>query len=60
MLRDALRAALAVLTVVLFGYLLGLVLISWGSGCGEHWTDANGTVHVERCTSIYIDARGTK
>jgi hypothetical protein len=60
MIRDALRTACAVLTVVLFGYLLGLVLISWGSGCGEHWTDANGTVHIERCTSIYIDARGTK
>jgi hypothetical protein len=53
MLRDALRAAFAVLTVVLFGYYLGLALFSWASGCGEHWTDSRGTVHVERCTSIY-------
>lgn len=60
MIRDALRMAVAVLTVVLLGAWLGLALFSWASGCGEHWTDSNGTVHVERCTSIYIDARGTK
>jgi uncharacterized membrane protein len=53
MLRDALRMAFAVLTVVLLGAWLGLALFSWASGCGEHWTDSNGTVHVERCTSIY-------
>jgi hypothetical protein len=61
MLRDALRAAFAVLTVVLFGYYLGLALFSWASGCGEHWTDSRGVVHVERCTSIYADVtRGKK
>jgi hypothetical protein len=57
MLRDALRTACAVLTIVLFGYLLGLVLISWASGCGEHWTDSKGVVHVEQCRSIYVDLR---
>ena len=53
MMRDALRAALGVLTVVLFGYVMGLVLVSWLSGCGEHWTDSRGVVHVEQCRSIY-------
>jgi len=60
MLKDALRAALAAITIVLFGYALGLTLISWAAGCGEHWTDSRGAVHVEKCTSIYIDARGSK
>jgi len=53
MLRDALRMALAVLTVFLFGAWLGLALFSWASGCGEHWTDSRGVVHVEQCRSIY-------
>ena len=57
MIRDALRAAFAVLTVVLLGAWLGLALFSWVSGCGEHWTDSNGTVHVEQCRSIYFDLR---
>ncbi len=53
MIRDALRMALAVVTTVLFGIWLGLSLASWMSGCGEHWTDSRGVVHIERCTSIY-------
>jgi hypothetical protein len=53
MMRDALRMALAILTVVLFGYVMALVLFSWASGCGEHWTDSNGVVHVEHCRSIW-------
>jgi hypothetical protein len=53
MLRDALRAAFAVLTVLLFGIWLGMGLTSWLSGCGEHWRDSQGNVHVEQCRSIY-------
>jgi hypothetical protein len=53
MLRDALRAACAVLAVILFGVWLGLALTGWLSGCGEHWTDSRGVVHVEQCRSIY-------
>jgi hypothetical protein len=52
-MRDALRVALAIVTVVLFGYVMALVLLSWTSGCGEHWTDSRGVVHVEHCRSIW-------
>ena len=53
MLRDALRTAVGILTAVLFGVWLGLGLTSWLEGCGEHWTDSKGTVHVVQCRSIY-------
>jgi len=53
MIKDALRTAVAVITVLLFGIWLGTGLVSWLSGCGEHWTDSRGVVHVEQCRSIY-------
>lgn len=40
--------------VSLVAILLGLVLLGWLEGCGEHYVDSDGNVHPYECSSIFV------
>lgn len=41
-----------ILAVIAFTGLLAVVLVEWAVGCGETYTDAQGTVHVNECVFL--------
>jgi len=48
------KILLEIIGAALFSALTAVVLIEWAVGCGETYTDAQGTVHSHECVFIKL------
>ena len=56
-MRPNIKEAVAACVLVLVtGLLIAVVLIEWAAGCGEHYIDARGTVHINQCVFITLQS----
>lgn len=58
--REVFTWAAEALVTVLIAVALGVLLIEWMAGCGQSYTDYQGTVHVGQCVFINLNRGESK